>query len=300
MRMRNGFIPLENKIPHRESRGLPERHGETDIRQRHRSILTGFTLVELLTVIAIIVLLVAILIPALQTVKRQANSVACQSNLRQWGIYFSMYTEENKDRFFTLLPDQGWRYWWRSLKPYYRDSNDLCLCPMAAVLVNPTGRPDAATRGGKSLAWGRYAGEYRDLYGSYGLNMWVSDNRCVNPTCWHQQCWRTVYVKGAGNIPLLLDCMMPGGRPDIQDGPPEFEDLHAGMTGRCWMSHFCINRHEGTINGIFMDRSVRKVGLKELWTFKWHRSYDPANRWTTTGGVHLDDWPEWMRNYKDY
>jgi len=133
---RDGFTPLEIRTPERES-----------VR-----FLKGFTLIELLTVIAIIVLLVAMLMPALQLVKKQANAAACQSNLRQWSLYFSMYTEDNKDKFFTVLPDTGWRFWWRTMKPYYRDSNDLCLCPMATVLVNPTGEPDVPTRGGKSLA----------------------------------------------------------------------------------------------------------------------------------------------------
>jgi len=49
-----------------------------------------------------------------------------------------------------------------------------------------------------------------------------------------------------------------------------------------------------------MDWSVRKVGPKELWTLKWHRKFDTANDWTIAGGVKPEDWPEWMRNFKDY
>ncbi|MHC4889363.1 MAG: hypothetical protein ACYTEO_07880, partial [Planctomycetota bacterium] len=66
------------------------------------------------------------------------------------------------------------------------------------------------------------------------------------------------------------------------------------------MGSFNINRHDGYINGLFMDWSVRKIGLKELWTLKWHRKFDTAGPWTTAGGVRPSDWPEWMKNFKDY
>jgi len=62
----------------------------------------------------------------------------------------------------------------------------------------------------------------------------------------------------------------------------------------------CINRHDGGINAAFLDGSVRKVGLKELWTLKWKRQFNTAGPWTKAGGVQPEDWPQWMRGFKDY
>lgn len=80
--------------------------------------LTGFTLIELLVVIAIIALLLAILMPALQRVKRQAKTVACQANLGQWGIIWSMYS-------FVGRFHARWRRWSEHL--------GLRFCPMLLV-----------------------------------------------------------------------------------------------------------------------------------------------------------------------
>jgi hypothetical protein len=66
------------------------------------------------------------------------------------------------------------------------------------------------------------------------------------------------------------------------------------------MERNCVNRHDGFLNSLFCDYSVRKVGVKELWTLKWHKSYDVAGPYTRAGGMNPGDWPVWMRNFKDY
>jgi len=57
----------------------------------------GFTLVELLFVIAIIGVILSLLAPALLTVKRRARAVQCISRLRQLGTEVAAYTTEHDD-----------------------------------------------------------------------------------------------------------------------------------------------------------------------------------------------------------
>jgi prepilin-type N-terminal cleavage/methylation domain-containing protein len=58
----------------------------------------GFTLIELLVVISVIAVLMAILMPVLGRVRKQARAIACQANLRQWGMAMHVYTQDNEGR----------------------------------------------------------------------------------------------------------------------------------------------------------------------------------------------------------
>jgi prepilin-type N-terminal cleavage/methylation domain-containing protein/prepilin-type processing-associated H-X9-DG protein len=74
----------------------------------------GFTLIELLVVVAIIAVLIALLLPALQSVRESARAAICGTNLRQIGLAFHQYADNNHDS----LPWLGY-HWSLSDGEYY-------------------------------------------------------------------------------------------------------------------------------------------------------------------------------------
>jgi len=299
MRGKEAFTPLEvSRI-----RKVPE---------LRTGFLTGFTLIELLVVISIIALLIAILVPALQKARNQARAAVCQANLKQWGATFAFYTEDNEG----LLPNSiGQALWFirgttlldgDPNKPsvyHHIRTKDIVCCPMAVRTADDDNAPGHFSY--RSLPLYRIRGKYGSTFeaweivtppprfrGSYGLNHWLFSRTQFDTSDEHlayriRRAGRNIFpLRNRARIPVLLDSTSPNILV-ISDFPP-------------WISNACINRHNGHVNGVFLDWSVRRIGLKELWTLKWNMQFDTANEWTKAGGVQPSDWPQWMRSFKDY
>ena len=339
MREMTGFTRLGRRISHQQSTGLRQGFGGGNFPkppkftplEKRRYFLTAFTLVELLVVISIIALLLAILVPTLQRVRNQARAVVCTGRLRQLGLLYKLYTDDHDGRFNQKrIPHfVGDDVWMHFLRPYYNGKRDLLMCPAATRVA--TGPDDWGTF--NAWYWGameprskqpHYYYGYDYYYeGSYGNNGWIQylssgglptgrdgllpggDGvlRDLGPIF-----WKTIQsVSSPKNIPVFADCLQHHATPWHLNQPAAFEGMVERKTWFWWfaagwdlMNCFCIDRHRGGINVAFMDWSTRKVGLKELWTLKWCRNYNTNGPWTKAGGVLPEDWPVWMRSFKDY
>ncbi len=88
---------------------------------------SAFTLVELLVVIAIIGILVALLLPAVQSARESAMRTQCRNRLKQWGLAMHLY-HGAKNRLpigSTNTPRQTWvMYLWPYIEEHSLDSQN--------------------------------------------------------------------------------------------------------------------------------------------------------------------------------
>jgi len=237
----------------------------------------GFTLIELLVVIAVIALLLSILLPSLRKAKNVAKDILCRSNIKHWGVVSSLYFEDSQGKFSKFANKQAWPELWRD----YYDNPALRVCPSAKKLSNPNGIAGEGVNGGHDRSWGKFPETMTRIidgqevvyrrkgdYGSYGINNWCSGE--ADP-----KCWPNIYkVPSPSQVPLFFDARWKGASPTHDDGstPPNARTGNTNDAGH-WRRVY-LDRHDLATNYLFMDVSVRKVGLKGAWYLKWHQEYN--------------------------
>lgn len=204
----------------------------------------AFTLIELLVVVAIIAVLMAILLPSLNSARENAKNVQCSSNLRQMGLVMEIYLSENSRKYPAYYAEDpvgsGSFYNWvqkirttTDLQTISSGRKSIFHCPVA-VALNAGCDPAAA----QTYAFNSFLG-YRkaDSLATPAQTFLISDGKYYPPVgVWHLNVWT---AQGAGYT---------SGMPDPVHGKGQHVYQYAVGT----------STYYGDVNVVFADAHVER------------------------------------------
>jgi prepilin-type processing-associated H-X9-DG protein len=270
---------------------------------------SAYTLVELLTVIAIIMVVIAILLPALIQVREAAQQTVCASNLRQLGMAVEMYSADydgalikefygfppvissppsNSDP--NVIQSYSWRH---AVQPYVKNIR-VFACPTNPLATDSRYWSNGVTyTGGVGGDWipGGYAtnqdvigfanGELHGLSSGLALDTDIPDPASTIILMDTRYNWNDAKIDWiAGNMlsgpGLPDDASYHGGVDPCGDNP-----LGAPGAPSClYYDEGTFQTHQGLINFVFADGHVKplKLAATAIPNDLWDSGYTLAQR----------------------
>ncbi len=262
----------------------------------------AFTLNELLVVIAIIVILAAILLPAITPAKRQAQEAQCRNNLKQLTTAAYMYLSQDGPIAYPSLHS----IWFPAVMGYLSWQRNVMLCPTAATPAES--RPGHWVSGSAIDALvppppppppppPRYTGSATtQTNGSYALNGWLYSTVINTQFGWGSSALTNYFqgetaIRNPSTTPVFADSVWPDMFPMPTDEPSsDLFQLNPTQNEGGGMSVATIARHglapshsysdvntsgplPGKVNVGLADGHVEVSKLNNLWSYTWNVNY---------------------------
>jgi prepilin-type N-terminal cleavage/methylation domain-containing protein/prepilin-type processing-associated H-X9-DG protein len=245
----------------------------------------AFTLIELLAVIAVILLLVGFLVPALRKGKSLGMRSGCGSNLQQMETAFRLFMSDNAGQYIRY--DGASTVYIDNLQPYYSQIQRVAICPAAPqpLYSNAYTRGDAT----HSFIWNAVANGYNvsgyaingflygyqePYYGGIGYGRSGSYATAYNEELWFKTPGN---VQRTAHVPSFGDACWVDAWPIHQDFgaqasiDPEYPNP---IDNSHFMNRYLVNRHDKKINLSYADGHVEAVKLSMLWDQEWNATFE--------------------------
>jgi prepilin-type N-terminal cleavage/methylation domain-containing protein/prepilin-type processing-associated H-X9-DG protein len=222
----------------------------------------GFTLVELLVVLAIISVLALLTVPAVSGAMERSRAATCAGHLRQLGSAFLMFSQDNQGRFPRSSHSAGANRepgWAASVAPYLGAPSDQAN---AAWINRKFCCPCQTNRSPNAY--------------SYGLNVFFElrpgDSYLGRPST-----WRCVHqVPSPGNTILLAEVGRGGG-----GMTPDHFMCHQWSSASAARNAVAHDRHGSNAHYLFVDGHVEKLPIEAIFTSREKNLWNPSVAWVS-------------------